>query len=374
LKRGGTVAAGLLASGLPLSLAAGPDASSRIPLVHCTDLYHPPQDPDDHVDLATIAALPEYDLRGVILDVTRKFLDPKPAGWDIARDPGYVPVVQLGHLTGKSIPVASGPVAPLKDPRDDLRDRPASEQAGMQLLLDILEASPEPVFISVVGSARVPAAAFNRAPDLLRAKTNAILLNAGSTSGTKQEWNVGLDTAAYAGLWRSGLPIHWYPCAVGGNAFNTIDERATHWQGQHATLFRSLTPAMCAWFAHALTGAQRGDVIGLLNEPVDTAVWGKILEERRDLWSTASLIMTAQRHLARTSEGWRFLPGRDASSGTVWPWRQDPIQPSVDDSGTVTYTFPGVKTKYLLFGRKPGEDFGPAMAEALGALLSTLGR
>ena len=79
--------------------SSGIDPSgSRIPLVHITDLYHPPQDPDDHFDLATIAALPEFDLRGVILDVTQKFLDPAPAGWDIARDPGYVPVVQLGHI------------------------------------------------------------------------------------------------------------------------------------------------------------------------------------------------------------------------------------------------------------------------------------
>ena len=84
-----------------------------------------------------------------ILDVTQKFLDPAPAGWDVARDPGYVPVMQLGHIIGKAIPVAAGPAAPLRDPSDDLRDRPASEQAGVRLLLDILEDSPDPVLLSI---------------------------------------------------------------------------------------------------------------------------------------------------------------------------------------------------------------------------------
>lgn len=39
--------------------ATGPTA--KIPFIHTTDLYSPPQDPDDHVDLATVFALPELD-------------------------------------------------------------------------------------------------------------------------------------------------------------------------------------------------------------------------------------------------------------------------------------------------------------------------
>jgi hypothetical protein len=158
-----------------------------IPLVHITDLYHPPQDPDDHIDLATVVALPEYDLRAVILDVTQKFLDPAPAGFDIARDPGYVPVLQLSHIIGRAIPVAVGPRAPLSGPDDDAKNRPRSEQAGIQLLLDILEDCPEPVVLSLVGSARVVTAAFNRAPELLRSKVRSLLLNAGSTAGMERE-------------------------------------------------------------------------------------------------------------------------------------------------------------------------------------------
>lgn len=349
------------------------EAMRRIPLIHITDLYHPPQDPDDHVDLATIAALPELDLRGVILDVTRKFLDPAPAGWDIARDPGYVPVAQLAHILGRAIPVAGGPAVPLASVRDDLHDRSASQQAGVRLLLELLDASLEPVTLSVVGSARVVAAAFNRAPDLLRSRIAAVVLNAGATAGPKMEWNVGLDPLAYIRLWRSGLPIHWYPCGTPSGAFDPAHERGTFWKSTHATLLRSLSPAMRAWFAYALTESRRGDIIQVLEEPVDVRVWEQVLGGERNMWATASLVMTAGRTLARSGEGWRFVPPERAGDHEVWPWRMDPIAASVDETGTVTWAFGGDTSRDRLFGRKSGAGFGAAMGDALGALLGTLG-
>ena len=88
-----------------------------IPLIHTTDLYNPPQDPDDHVDLATVHALPELDLQAVILDPTRKFLG--------ELDPGFVPVAQMNYLTGRAVPVAAGPSDPLRSPSDTATDRPA---------------------------------------------------------------------------------------------------------------------------------------------------------------------------------------------------------------------------------------------------------
>ena len=72
LKHGSAAVAGLLAAGGAIPSFARREPFSRIPLIHITDMYHPPQDPDDHFDLATIAALPEFDLQGVILDVTQK--------------------------------------------------------------------------------------------------------------------------------------------------------------------------------------------------------------------------------------------------------------------------------------------------------------
>jgi len=202
----------------------------KTPLIHTTDLYHPPQDPDDHFDLATVAALPEFDLLGVILDTTEKFLHPAPQGFDISRDPGFIPVTQLAALLGRTIPVAVGPSGPLRHSGDAASDRPPRECAGIELLLHLVRSSSEPVMVSVVGSARVLAAAWNREPDLMRSRVKAVLLNAGSSAGEREEWNVGLDRIAYVDLWRSGLPIRWYPCSNEKGAFDQTHHRSTYWQ------------------------------------------------------------------------------------------------------------------------------------------------
>lgn len=340
-----------------------------IPLLHITDLYHPPQDPDDHLDLATIAALAPLDLRAVVLDATRPFLLSQPQGRDIARDPGFVPVAQLGHLLGRAIPAAAGPLDPLAHPQDDCQDRPAREQAGIRLILETLEASESPVVISCVGSARALTAAFNRAPHLLRARTRAVLLNAGSTGGAKREWNVGLDPAAYIGLWRSALPLHWYPCGTRKSAFEPDDPRGTYWRASHRDLFADIPQPLMAWFAYAYTGSARGDIIRSLDDLGQGPVWEIAMSASRHIWSTASLVMAAGLDLARMPEGWRFTsPEVARRAEESWPWRLDPISAEVDSAGQVTWSPDPGATRAFLFGRQAGDGFSPAMAEALNAL------
>ncbi len=347
-------------------------SADRVPLVHVTDLYHPPQDPDDQLDLATLAAFEEFDLKGVVLDVTQRFLDAAPAGFDIPRDPGFVPVVQLGYLLGRSIPVTVGPPQPLRDPHDDARDRPHREQAGIEWLLETLRLSEAPVVISTVGSARVVTAAFNRAPSLMREKTRAVLLNAGSTGGSRREWNVALDPAAYVGLWRSGLPIHWYPCATERGAFDPSAERGTYWKAAHADLFEGIPDALRAWFAYGYAGSARGDIIGALRDLGAGAVWEHILAGSRNLWATASLAMAAGRVLARTPQGWRFVPASAAENLDRWPWRLDPIAATVTDDGQVRWRPVEEADGTFLFGRQEGTAYGTAMTEALNASLRTI--
>jgi hypothetical protein len=336
-----------------------------------TDLYHSPQDPDDQLDLATIAALEEVDLRAVVLDITERFLVPAPEGFDIARDPGFVPVAQLGYLLGRAIPTAMGPTTPLRTPDDDARDRPKREQAGIDLLLETLRTSAEPVVISVVGSARVVAAAFNRAPSLMREKTRYVLLNAGSTSPARREWNVDLDPAAYVGLWRSGLPIHWYPCATERGAFNAKHERGTYWKAAHHDLFEGIPDALRGWFAYGFGGSARGDIIGALRDLGAGAVWEHVLAGSRNVWATASLVMAAGRVLARTPDGWRFVPAAAAAGLDRWPWRLDPITAEADAGAEVRWQLADAGSGAYLFGRREGAAYGTAMTEALNALLRT---
>lgn len=361
----------------PISLASGllpndQPGSGKIPLLHITDLYQPPQDPDDQVDLATIYALDEFDLKGVVLDITHKFLVPAPEGFDIARDPGFVPVTQLNYLTARSVPVAMGPTRALKTPSDKALDRPLQEQAGIELILKVLEKSDKPVVITMGGSARTMAVAFNRNPELVRSKTKAIILNAGWTAGTKKEWNVMLDPAAYVRLWQSGLPIHWFPPATQHSAFDASNDRGTYWKVPHKILFKNIPDPLKGWFAYGFSGSQRGDIIRALSEESSGSVWTLILEGKRNMWSTASLIMTAGRVLAKTSEGWRFIPENQLNGLETWPLRLDPIEAKAEDSGLVKWTITHKKTNHYLFGRKGGVEYGSAMAEALNSLLKSI--
>jgi hypothetical protein len=343
-----------------------------IPLIHITDLYHPPQDPDDHLDLLTVVALREFDLKGVILDVTQKFLEAAPKGFDISRDPGFVPVTQLAYLIGKPIPVAMGPTSPLKNPDDPATDQAIREQAGISMVIDILENSPQPVVISCTGSARVFTAAFNRRPDLVRSKVKAVLLNAGSTGGTKREWNVGLDLHAHVGLWRSGLPIHWYPCATERGAFDANHERGTYWKASHADLFKNLPHPLCAWIEYGFAGNLRGDIIRSLSEGGKGSGWESILTGQRNLWATVSLVIAAGRVLAHTLDGWRFIPQSDSGNLETWPWRLDSIEATVNEEGQIHWRATEGETDFKLFGRKDSAGFGIAMAEALNALLRSI--
>ncbi len=372
LKVGGAALLGGFLSGPGVASNHLPMKSKCIPVVHTTDLYQPPQDPDDQVDLATVLGLEELDVRGVILDCTDRFLVAKPTGWDIDRNPGHVLVEQIAHLCGRSLPVARGPVSPLNHPRDTALDRPVADQAGIELLLELLKTSEDPVLITVTGSARVVTAAFNREPELMRAKTRAVVLNAGSTGGSKREWNVGLDLNAFIGLWQSDLPIHWYPCGTEKSAFVRQHERGTYWKVKHDVLFHELAPSLRSWFAYGFSGSSREDSIRALDDMSGGPEWQEVLQGERNLWSTASLVMAAGRVLARTAEGWRFISKGESRPLETWPWRIDPIEAEVDPEGRVSWKLADRETGRYLFGRKPDLAYGEAMAEALNALLRAL--
>jgi hypothetical protein len=203
---------------------------------------------------------------------------------------------------------------------------------------------------------------------LLAAKTRAVLLNAGATGGEKREWNVQLDPNAYIGLWESDMPIHWYPPSTESGAFDPAQERGTYWRAKHADLFHDVPQVLQVYFSCALSGDLRGDAIAALSAPVDSADWQTILSAERNLWSTASLIMGANRVLAETNEGWRFLPAFAVEGLNVWPWRLDHIQAEVDEEGNVSWRLVDARSTRRIFGRKPGREFSAAMAEALNEL------
>ncbi len=350
------------------SLSGAPARTRSIPLIHTTDLYHPPQDPDDHVDLATVFALEEYDLKGVVLDVTERFLREAPIGHDIARDPGFVPVAQMAHITGRAVRCAQGPAHALTHPGDTCDRASLEEQAGIRLILDILEESPGPVTVSVTGSPRALTAAYNRDPALLQEKIRSVLLVAGSTGGPRPEWNVQLDPNAYAGLWRSELPIDWYPPGTESGAFDPEHERSSYWKARHADLFRNLPDELRGYFAYALSANPGGDIIRVLTSHGERDGRQMLLSGERNLWSTAALVMGAGRVLVNAEAGWRFLPESAPEAGETWPWRLDPVRSEVNEAAQVTWEVVDQETSRRIFGRRPGAAFGAAMTQALNAL------
>lgn len=84
-----------------------------------------------------------------------------------------------------NVPWRAGPTTPLPHPHDEALDRPRCEQAAVERSLDVMQNSGEPVVLSLVGSARVPTAAYHRNPELVRTLTRAVVLNAGSSGGTR---------------------------------------------------------------------------------------------------------------------------------------------------------------------------------------------
>lgn len=275
--------------------AAEPPAAT-VPVIYCTDLFHPHDDPDDHFDLATIYAIPEIRLLGIVLD----------QGGNQEQRPGRIPVSQLNALTGRSVPTAIGLESPLRNPGDTGLTQPERYQAGIQLLIDSLRASPEPVIILAVGSVRDIVAAFNREPDLFRQKVLRLGVYIGEASQEEfVEYNVGLDPQAYVGLMRSGLPIYWVPCFDGGVWQNR--GHASFWQASHADVLRHAPPELIQYFIYALE-RDTTDPLAFVRAPVDPARQQRLFDQMRSFWCTATFAVLIGRDLKQQDGRYTTTP------------------------------------------------------------------
>ena len=124
----------LAAIGIAVS-AAEPIAAEnphQVPLIDVTDLYHPHQDVGDNFDILSAYALPELDLKAVILDCTEPFRQPvaKNPGVGLAedrrgpREPGFIPVLQLNYVFERSVPCATIPFARMTSADDKMLEAP----------------------------------------------------------------------------------------------------------------------------------------------------------------------------------------------------------------------------------------------------------
>jgi hypothetical protein len=299
----------------------------KVPVIYCTDLFHPYDDPDDHFDIAVLYALEELDIRGIVLDQGSK-QDHKP---------GKIPVEQLNYLTGRDVSWRLGLSEPLKTPDDEALDEEEKYQGGVGLILDVLEKAEEPVTIITVGSLRDVAAAFNRWPDLFRDHVSRLMLFIGEASAGTEEWNVGLDPNGFICIMNSGLPIWWIPCFDGGNFKNKGN--ASFWRASQAELLKYSSDRVMNYFIYALLKKDSPDHLAFLDASVDEQDKARVLSGVRNLWCSAVFTAAAARTIIEEGEEWVAVPTaslpEDAHSCEVF--RFVPVSLCVDDQARVVY-------------------------------------
>ena len=263
-----------------------------MPVIYSTDLYHPHDDPDDHFDLATLFSLPELDVKGIIIDMSNIH---QPSGdQGSGKKPGVVALQQMFHLSGRTVPFATGLDQPLHSVDDQALDQEQSVQGAVRMILSTLRESDEKVCIFTVGSLRDVAVAYNREPELMRSKVRAIYVNAGTgPDGYQEEWNVRLDPNAFRRVLLSDLPVEWYPC------FGR-DDYFTYFRVDQTEVLKNCPAPLRAFFAYALTRSQ-DEPISFLTEVVPPPAGP------RNMWCTPAFINLAGRKIYQTDNGFEAL-------------------------------------------------------------------
>lgn len=387
----GSVSALLLFTALECSAQAKNQKESalekKIPVINITDLYHPYQDPGDNFDLIMGYALPELDLKAVILDITNAFRKPvadHPTLWKDPRGPreaGVIPVMQLNYIFDRQIPFAVGPFEAMKSLEDKMLDAPNLQQEGVDLFLQTLRNSNEPVVVLSLGSARILAVAYNRDPELLRKKIRLIHLSAGTASanytlGKDQganaipggEWNVALDVHAFIRLLRSDLPIAIYPCATEDGAF-ALGPNNSYWKLPDLEFIKQMDPQLRRYLDFAFGKTLRFDFLRAMDVDDSVKTSKDIYPKPHHVWETAVWINISQRKLVHRKDGsFRLVTKQEIMSGDIaLPNDLKPCALNVRADGRFVFEF--TKSSHLyMYDRGNETENQKALREALPAL------
>lgn len=350
----------------------------RVPIIDVTDLYHPPQDPGDNFDLIAAYALPEVDLRAVILDVSERFRQPYAGPEDhqdlrqIVRDPGVIPIAQLDMVFGRRVPWACGPFPPMRGPEDQMRDVPRYQQLGVELILDTLRNSTEPVEILSFGSLRAIAVAFNREPELLRARVGRVHVSAGTAGSAFREWNVLLDPLAFTRVLRSGLGLAIYPCATDDGA-GGYGAHNTYWALPDLGFVRDMDPRLRRYLGYAIGEVKRVDFLRALDEDLPEDVMAATYGRRHNVWETAIWTVVSDRRLVRRVDGHHRLVPREEveAADVVLPNRLLPCTLDVRDDGFFSFAPTDGGTTTFIYDRSDARENERALREALPALYTS---
>jgi len=341
-----------------------------VSVIYYSDLLHPHDDPDDHFDLATLFAVPEFHILGVVLDL----------GDRQAQRPGATPLRQMMAITRRQVPHATALAEPLRSPEDDGATQPETGQGGVRLILDSLRRARGPVTIIQTGSLRDIAAALNREPQLLRAKVAAVYVNSGNGAAVQDEWNVKLDPQAYRRVMTSGLPIHWCPC-FGEDGY------ATHWRFRQGAILDRVAAPVRAYLVYALIPLPVAvDPVAAVRSPW----WGRLVAAdwqaatwaaERSMWSTVSLLHAAGRRVYGTGDDeWEALGDEEAGRRGLGPesasrsFAFEPVTVTIDEQRNLKRIPAGNDSAMRVFHAPDPQQYAREMQSCLGKLLGSLGR
>ena len=370
----------LLAGVFLLTGCSSSTKKQRISVIYSSDLFQPPEDPDDHYDLAMLFSLTEIEIKAMIFDNSTSHRNKKEIGISALE--------QMAKITGRTLPPWKiGLRNSLRSPDDQALDQPEEFQGGVKLILSTLEQSKEQVVMFLVGSCRDFVVAFNRNPDLLKKKVKAVYVNAGNgVEGKQTEWNVGLDPYAYVGLMFSGLPIYWCPCFTDRYQLCTPDEVSSgkafctyYIIPNQAELLASTCTKVKNYFAYALTRS-KDEPLGFLDKEPQA-----IPETPRNMWCTGPFLHAAGREIYRTKdcrwiactpENAKVL-GIEGSAIEVFHFEPINIQYRIEnEDGKLTPKFfitdPAETTTSIQIFRYMHHGFNAVMSSVLADLLETL--
>lgn len=372
----------LILSALAALGASGTDiraAGARTAIIDVTDLYHPGQDVGDNFDLVAAYALPEIDLKAVVLDITQRFRAPVAEVSEVGmrdtggpRDPGIIPVMQLNYIFDRDVPFGMGPFTPMDSTEDKKLDAPRFQQTGVRLILDTLRASPDKIDILSFGSARPVAVAYNRDRELFRTKVRRIHLCAGASSPDYLEWNVLLDPKAMVCLLRSDLPVAIYPCATREGPF-AYGPNNCFWLLPELGFIERMQPPLRSYLGFAFTRAARADFLRAMDEDFPAQVMKQVCARKHSVWETAVWMQVSNRSLVHRADGrHRIIPaGEVRPDDRVLPNALRPCKVSVNEKGLFTFRFTDEPTNLLMYDRGDPLENEKALREALPALYTS---
>lgn len=339
-----------------------------VPMLHETDLFHPPADPDDHWDLACVFALAlqeRVDLAGIVIDYPSH-------RWPIG-DPAIGAVAQLNRLSGLAVPLVTGSSVPTAS-RDDTQEQvPLPDRSAAGYILATLARADQPVVINIVGSSRDVAIAGKRDPQLFADKCSAIYLNAGwgaadALEAGEVDYNTSLDRHAYAAIFDLPCPIYWLPCleaTLDDMGPRGIVRRNASWYGFHQReILPKLMPGLQAFFSYALSAESSHRWLTEIASGPSQETVELHGSRHRNMWCTAGFFHAAGQAVDR--QGSIVAAGSPESVFSFIP-----IDVECDEGGRTHWKPSDSTTSRYIIQINDLEAYPSAMVTAMGDLLAT---